>query len=249
MTVSAGGSYRSNVRQNPDDFDRPSDVAFEGTVDVLDERTLGSVRLRSLAEADLRLHVDEGDLNQVRGHAWTGPVVRPQEDIEVHVAAGGGASWFDDGLLYVEGSGRAEVTFLGGRSPQTLTLRAGYRDVRDERDGSRGDGYFVRLDGRFARIGTLVPGDALFLQPFARYSSGDMSYLEERWRLSDLNCFPSSRQMMWSGVIDFLTGTAGLGRSAGADGALAPPFVLPSARWTSAIRFESSDIGTGLLLT
>ena len=39
-----------------------------------------------------------------------------------------------------------------------------------------------------------------------------MLYWVRRWRLSDLNFFPSSRQTMWSAVIDFFTDIGGLRR-------------------------------------
>ena len=48
----------------------------------------------------------------------------------------------------------------------------------------------------------------------ARYSSGLMSYLVRRWRFSDLNFLPSSRQMMKSSWTDLRAFTAGLGASA-----------------------------------
>ncbi len=50
----------------------------------------------------------------------------------------------------------------------------------------------------------------------SRYCSGVMLYCVRRWRFSDLKRLPSSRQTRYSGVIDFLTETAGFAGSSGA---------------------------------
>jgi hypothetical protein len=44
--------------------------------------------------------------------------------------------------------------------------------------------------------------------PFGDIRPASSPWWVDRWRFSDLNFFPSSRQMMWSGVTDFLIDTA-----------------------------------------
>jgi hypothetical protein len=51
-----------------------------------------------------------------------------------------------------------------------------------------------------------------------------MSYLVRRWRFSDLNLRPSSRQIRKSGLIDLRIGTAGsLGSGSASTGPLETP--------------------------
>jgi len=74
-----------------------------------------------------------------------------------------------------------------------------------------------------------------------------MLYCVRKWRLSDLNFLPSSRQTIYSGVIDFFKETAGLSGSA----AVSPDFpeTRLSAAWTWLIRAGMSPADTVLLLT
>ena len=74
-----------------------------------------------------------------------------------------------------------------------------------------------------------------------------MLYWVRRWRLSDLNFFPSSRQTIWSAVIDFLTDMAGFGGSAGLSPC--PLYTRVKAECTCPIRAGKSEDGTKLLLT
>jgi len=173
IEASFGATYSSNVRQAADRFDQPSDGALGLDLALQDRRTVGPVRLRTLGAINAEFHGDETDLNDIKAKIWTGPLVRPAEDIELHFAGGGGLRHFDDGLLYTEGSLRAEVAFLGDEPPQLITLYAGYRNVDEAAGTSRRDGYFINLAGRFSRLNIAVPGDGVFVQPLIGFSNGD----------------------------------------------------------------------------
>jgi len=64
--------------------------------------------------------------------------------------------------------------------------------------------------------------------PFFAILLGRHIVLVRKWRLRDLNFFPSSKQMINSGVIDFFTETAGLSGSAGPSAGL-PDTLLRAA--------------------
>src|SRR3954452_11327253 len=74
-----------------------------------------------------------------------------------------------------------------------------------------------------------------------------MLYWVRRWRLSDLNFLPSSRQTRWSAVIDFFTETAGFSGSAGCS--LPPDETRHSAACTWLINPGMAPAATELLLT
>src|SRR6202030_2758281 len=74
-----------------------------------------------------------------------------------------------------------------------------------------------------------------------------MLYCVRRWRLSDLNFLPSSRQIMKSGVIDFLTAMAGFTGSPVVS--LCPLETRSNAVCTWLISEEISPAATALLLT
>src|SRR5204863_21990 len=74
-----------------------------------------------------------------------------------------------------------------------------------------------------------------------------MPYWVLRWRFSDLNFLPSSRQIRKSAVIDFLIETAGTSFSSAAGAASWPSPV--KAKWVLAISAGRSDVGTLLCET
>ncbi|MBX2855371.1 MAG: hypothetical protein KTR21_10295, partial [Rhodobacteraceae bacterium] len=137
VVVVAGSTYRSNVRQNPGRFDQPTDITFDGGLDIVDERSVGGFRLRSLGDLAFRLHADVDDLDEITANAWTGPTFAIAPDIQAHVAIGGGASWFEDRLYYGEGSVRASLAFIDGRTIDVVRLYVGYREL-NEKLGSQG---------------------------------------------------------------------------------------------------------------
>lgn len=172
LHVETGVSYFSNVRENPDGFPQPDDFTFDGGASLIDERTLGGVRMKSLGELAYRVHTEVSDLTQIAGGLWTGPILTLSPRTDLHLAAGGGVDWLEAGRLAYEASAKAELTTLVAGAPQTLSLHVARRMV-DEDDAIYSDGWYARLSARFLDADVLTPGDALFLQPRARWSQPD----------------------------------------------------------------------------
>lgn len=170
--VETGVSYFSNVRENPEGRPRPSDVTFDGGASVIDERTLGSVRLKTLGELAWRVHTEETDLTQVAGGVWTGPVLTVTPRTELHLAAGGGADWLEAGRVAYTASARARLTTIFRGAPQWMDVRGGRRFVDDD-DPIYSDGWFARASARLSKAHLLTGGDAFFLQPRVRWSEPD----------------------------------------------------------------------------
>ena len=172
LYLETGVSYFSNVRENPKGFPRPNDVTFDGGASLIDERTLGDLRLKTLGDVVWRVHAEESDLTQIAGGLWTGPVLTLTPRTELHVAAGGGADWLEAGRTAYTASLRARLTTIVGGAPQWLDLRGGRRFV-DEDSATYSDGWFLRASARLMEADFLTGGDALFLQPRARWSQPD----------------------------------------------------------------------------
>ena len=172
LYVETGVSYFSNVRENPDGLPRPDDFTFDGGASLIDERTLGGVRLKTLGELAYRIHTEETDLTQIAGGLWTGPVFTLSPKTDLHLAAGGGADWLEAGRTAYSASAKAELTTLYAGAPQKLKLHAARRFV-DEDGSIYSDGWFVRASARLMDADLLTPGDAFFLQPRLRWSQPD----------------------------------------------------------------------------
>lgn len=164
-----GASFRSNVRTNPDPFPQPTDGTFEGALGVEDQRTISGFRLKSLADAQIRAHVNERDLTQANLFGWTGPVFTLAPATELHVAGGGGGVYLDDGLLYGEASSRITLSTLHDGLEQSLELYVAWREVFED-DDSAGDGVFVSLSAELSSANVLLTDDFVFLKPRLRYS-------------------------------------------------------------------------------
>lgn len=170
--VETGVTYYSNVRENPDGRPQPDDLTFDGGVSIIDERTIGDVRLKSLGELAYRAHLEVTDLTQVVGGVWTGPLLTLSPNTDLHLALGGGADWLDAGRLSLEASARARLSTVAAGAPQSLDIFAARRFV-DEDGDIYSDGWYFRASARLMQGDLLAEGDAFFLQPRGRISQPD----------------------------------------------------------------------------
>jgi hypothetical protein len=169
VTVQAGASYASNPREAPGGSPRRRDDAvFDAAITVEDERTVGNMRLRSLAIAAGQWNREASELNSGRVSFESGPVFMLSRETWLHVAPGVAVTWLDNDHLYTEGYGAATLGTVFRGLTQTLTARYGWREGNGEVKYS--DAQTLEILARLVVSPALIPGDYIYLEP--RYRLG-----------------------------------------------------------------------------
>ena len=170
VTVQAGATYASNPRQLSDGSPNiDDDAVFDGSISIEDERTLGGMRIRSLAYAAGQWNVETSDISTGVLFAQAGPVFTVSDDTWVHIAPGVGTEWLDDSMLYTEATATITLGTVFEGMTQTVTTsyaaRFGGGDANDYPDGQ-----VFEVLGKFVRGSTFAAGDYIYLQPGFRLS-------------------------------------------------------------------------------
>jgi hypothetical protein len=203
VTVQVGASYTSNPTQlanagstlDEDNVLLPGsgfslhhqqDATFDAKVTVADERTVGSLRWRSLALASGQFQGDVTPLNTQTLAVESGPVFQLTPDVWLHVAGGGAVVWLDEQKLYDDASASATIGGLYKGLTQTLTARFTWRDANvninaGEVDDNFGDladlnansARIFDLEGRFVASPSFATGDLFYFQPHLQVSQND----------------------------------------------------------------------------
>lgn len=177
VTVQIGSSYASNPRQVSDgDASKEGDEIVDAAISIEDERTIGGVRLRSLAYAAGQVNVETSELSTGIVSVQSGPVFTISDNMWVHIAPGVASAWLDDSLLYTETS--AAVTFgtVFEGMTQTLTARYGARFGSGSSLDYQ-DGQVAEVIARLVRASNFTYGDYIYLEPRFRWSDvfGDIN--------------------------------------------------------------------------
>ncbi len=161
-----GASRESNPRRT--NRDSSNDGLLIGRAMIKDDRTLGSMRWRTIGAFAGQVYFHNSDLTYGFAGGETGPLIFLSDQLFVHVAVGAAGSYFDHSPLYGEAS--ASLTFENiptGAVSHSLRLRGGYRSY---------DSHFPLTEGPFAEaiwrssaIG-VFGDDALIFSPFYRWS-------------------------------------------------------------------------------
>jgi hypothetical protein len=166
-TVEIGGGWESN----------PARLANGGKADVLglaraevkDERRLGEVTWRTIANANGEFYRTQGgELNYAAAGALTGPMSDLTPQVALHTGLGPGIASFGGHLLYQEAV--AGFTLESGfwNGIQTGRLRVGFRRYGDFFGGS--EGLYADLSERFGFISVLTKNDVVVVTPWLRWS-------------------------------------------------------------------------------
>lgn len=168
-TLSTGLTWESNPRQlQGGDSRADSDAAFEASLLLYDERSIGSRRWRTLGRASGHLQFDIDELNDLYLSLATGPVFDISKKTQLHIAPGVARSWLDDDWLYQDGFLRVALERRNKGNAQTITTTVKYRDTNSSFKGD--DGVIVDVHGRFLKTSKIREGDALYFLPRFRYS-------------------------------------------------------------------------------
>ena len=209
VTVVAGGSYSSNplqlansaqvIDQNtvpaPTNFGppfavrRPDAFSYDFKIAVADDRTIGSLRWRTLARAQGQFFqpddITGGEVNLSRADPATlnspilsvesGPVLPLTPDLWMHIAGGAAIVWLDNERHHVYDDASVSVT-LGGLYkglPQTMTAAYTWRDGNFADFGAN-DAQIFDLEGSLTFSPSLLAkADVLNLLPSLQVSQAD----------------------------------------------------------------------------
>lgn len=202
VTVTVGANYASNPRQlansastldesnvllpgSPFSLRHQQDATFDAKVAITDERTLGSLRWRSLALASGQFQGDVTSLNTQTLAVESGPVFQLTPDIWLHVAGGGAVVWLDQQKLYDDASASLTLGGLYKGLTQSVTARFTWRDASlnigelDEfedgviEDLNANSARIFDLQGRFVASPSLTTGDLFYFEPHLQVSRND----------------------------------------------------------------------------
>jgi hypothetical protein len=170
VTVQIGSTYASNPRQLENGSPgKEDDAVFDGAVSVEDERTLGGMRIRSLAYATGQWNVETSEISTGAVFAQSGPVFMLSQESWVHIAPGVGTEWLDDSLLYTEGTAAVTLGTVFAGLTQTVTANYGFR-VGSDSSLDYPDSQFVEVLGKFVVGSSVAAGDYVYVQPSFRWS-------------------------------------------------------------------------------
>lgn len=174
VTVQIGGNYSSNPRQvNGSSPRKTDDPILDVALAVEDERTVGNMRLRSLAIAAGQWEPEASELSSGQLSFQTGPVFLLTPDTWVHMAPGVSVAWLDGHELYSEASAAATIGTVFRSLTQTATVRYGWRDGNG--DVSYSNSQMLEVLGRVVVNPNLVFGDYVYIEPRYRRSWHDGS--------------------------------------------------------------------------
>lgn len=162
-TIQAGIGYTSNPLQLPKSSTIKRDAIFDLGANIEDERTLGDIRLRTLASVSSQLYRSSSEVNTARLNFASGPVFALDKDLQLHLAPGSSHVWLDGQHLYDEARMTATFSSLFQGVKQSIELRGGYRFGNDSIDYS--DSYHFDVAGRFTFSPQLIGNDFLYVQP------------------------------------------------------------------------------------
>ena len=169
FTLTTGLTFESNPRQVPgSSTEQDSDVSFDASLLMYDERSLAGRRWRTLGRAGGHLLAENNDLNDAYVSIATGPVFEISKKTKLHIAPGAAIGVLDGDWLYHDGLVRIALERRNKGNGQSVTTTVKYRDTNSSFKGD--DGLIVQVDGRFLFTSRIKQGDALYFLPRFQYS-------------------------------------------------------------------------------
>lgn len=166
--VEAGTRWESNPRRVP--TGERSDGSVLGRVTVRDERGVGDAsRWRTIVQLLGDIYFHNSDLSYGYAGGYTGPVIDLTPSLAVHAGLGGGASYFNHGYFYSEGTANLVFeSYLEG-AYRTVHVRGGYRTFDNSFPSD--DGFYLDVIGKFAFPNVLTQSDVFIVSPWFRWSN------------------------------------------------------------------------------
>lgn len=168
FTVTLGGRYETNPRQEVGGNGHDDDFTSRLQLDLRDERPLMGRRWRTEASVLGDLHADISDLDFFRGEVITGPVFDVGSRVRVHTGVGGAYINLDGSDLYTEAAARIGIEGILAGALQRLDARFAYRDIGNRY--SDANGLVLDVVGRLTRPNVLVDNDVFAFYPRFRFS-------------------------------------------------------------------------------
>jgi hypothetical protein len=164
--LEVGGIFESNPRYSPTNPNNELQVL--GTLGMRDERNLGDWRWRTTGSVAGWWHQKESDLNYAYAGGVTGPVLDVASAYSLHLAAGGGASYFDNRFFYGEAVAQATLEGYLDGAYRAIQVRGAWRTY--DNFFPLTEGFYADATGRFHFPEVIGEGSLLVLSPWARWS-------------------------------------------------------------------------------
>jgi hypothetical protein len=141
-----------------------------GNLGMIDERTIGDMRWRTIGDAQILDHPGDGasDLNYGHVGAVTGPVLDLMPGVTVNPGLGVGGAFFDRRWFYSEVSANATFQAYPNGAEQAVTLRGAWRDYNHAFFPGTQGGY-ADVIGK-ATLPEILPDTVIGFSPWARLS-------------------------------------------------------------------------------
>jgi tetratricopeptide (TPR) repeat protein len=166
--LEAGARWESNAQRVA--TGGQSDGLAVARVTVRDERGFAdAARWRTIVNLLGDVYFSNSDLSYGYAGGYTGPVIDLTPTVAMHAALGGGASYYDHGYYYSEGT--ANLTFesyLEG-AYNTVHVRGGYRSFDNSFPSD--NGFYVDVLGKFAFPNLASQSDVFIFSPWFRWSN------------------------------------------------------------------------------
>lgn len=179
VTVTSGVSYVSNPREAPAGVtNKALGIARDGAGDigaiVTNDRSLLGMRWRSSFQVYAQGQLYASNVNLLYASAYSGPVFYLGYNWTLHVAPLVATAALGGQQLFTDYGGLATVSTVFGGQPQSVNVRAVYRDTYSNPSAEPNvysNGSLVDLEGRFQMRPRLTDADTLYIAPLVRFST------------------------------------------------------------------------------
>lgn len=170
--LEVGGSGATVDQSDMLGFDDFDEAVGDARLSMVDERTVGGVRLRSELEAAGVLRSGDAREDQARLRGWSGPVATLGADVDLHLAAGASVRWRDEAFRSVGVGARARLSTLFQGREQLFVVAIERREIHEDGVDFE-DGWIASARASLTTGGLAFVGDQLFLTPSVRWSRPD----------------------------------------------------------------------------
>lgn len=167
LTLRLGGQWESNPRLEQSRQQARDDVSALPYVELVDERQISGLRLRSEGELAASFYGRHNDLNYGRAAVNSGPVFA-LGDWDIRPAVGGAYTWLDGSAFYQEATALLSLAPAAGGTLRRVNLRFSYDWI--ESDVAQRDAFILEVAPQLNWLGQIDPRDVILVAPFYRYN-------------------------------------------------------------------------------
>lgn len=167
VTVTLGGQYESNPRLAGAGRPAGDAAALIPQAEVVDERRVGSLRLRSEGDVVADFYKRFSDLNYGKANANTGPVLS-LGDWQVRPALGFGYAWLNGNTFYDEATSLLTLAPPSGGPLRRINLQFSYDWIA--RSIAPRDAFQIEVAPQLYWVNQFTDQDTILVTPFYRFN-------------------------------------------------------------------------------